>query len=341
MAGPGAGGGRLLIAPSAIGGIAPGGLPARLRLTVGPTGMVGPGAFVRLRAIVGPPPPPASPGSYDFARDAFFGRIGGVGFALTQPQILQGPRPPPLLALAMAVNAARWSLARRMIDDMGPRAGGVAVAMTTGHEAWLNPDDVTAMRSAGLTHILSISGVHMAIVGGFVFLIARTLIALWPWAALRAPGKKIAAGAALAAIGGYLVLSGAPAPAVRSAVTLAVVFAAVLADRRAISLHALAVAALIVLMMQPEAVVQPGFQMSFAATAALVALAELWPRPAREINTPWPIRLVQGAGTWLAEASRSAWWRAWRRGRSPSSTSTAWPPMACRRTWRWSRCRPS
>ena len=300
VAGPGAGGGRLIIAPRDIGGLDRSELPARVRLTVGPTGLVGPGAFVRLRAVVGPPPPPASPGAYDFARDAFFNRIGGVGFALTQPQIVQGPRPPPLLGLAMAVNAARWSLARRMVDDLGPREGGVAVAMTTGHEAWLNPDDVNAMRNAGLTHILSISGVHMAIVGGFIFLLMRTLIALWPWLALRVPGKKVAAGAALAAIAGYLILSGAPAPAVRSAVTLSVAFAAILADRRAVTLHALAVAALIVLAMQPEAVVQPGFQMSFAATAALVAMAELWPRPVREINTPWPIRLVQGLGSWLA-----------------------------------------
>jgi competence protein ComEC len=158
------------------------------------------------------------------------------------------------------------------------------------------------MRNAGLTHILSISGVHMAIVGGFVFLLARTLIALWPWAALRVSGKKIAACAGLLAVGVYLIVSGSPAPAVRSAVTLSVVFAAVLADRRAISLHALAVAALIVLAIQPEAVVQPGFQMSFAATAALVALAEAWPRPAREINTPWAMRIMQGAGIWLMAA---------------------------------------
>jgi competence protein ComEC len=87
---------------------------------------------------------------------------------------------------------------------------------------------------------------------------------------------------------------------VRSAVTLSVAFCAVLADRRAISLHALAVAALIVLALQPEAVVQPGFQMSFAATLALIALAEVWPRPARQINTPWPIRLIQGAIAWVA-----------------------------------------
>ncbi|MEI9963550.1 MAG: ComEC/Rec2 family competence protein [Caulobacteraceae bacterium] len=299
VAGPGSGGGRLLIAPYAVEGVGQTKLPALVRVTVGPTGLIGPGAAVRLRAILGPPPEPASPGAYDFARDAYFQRVGAVGFSLTEPIMVEGPRPPLGLRVAMAVNAARWALARRMIDDMGPRDGGVAVAMTTGHEAWLQPDAVADMRNAGLTHILSISGVHMAIVGGFVFLLARTLIALWPWAALRVSGKKVAAGAGLVAIAVYLVVSGAPPPAVRSAVTVSTAFCAILADRRAISLHALAVAALVVLALQPEAVDQPGFQMSFAATAALVALAEAWPRPPREINTPWPIRMVQGAVAWL------------------------------------------
>jgi competence protein ComEC len=303
VAGPGSGGGRLLIAPYHIQGIADARLPARIRLTVGPQGLIGPGEAVRLRGIVGPPPDPASPGAYDFARDSFFQQVGGVGFALeAEPMIVEGPRPPAWLGVLMSVNAARWSLARRIIDDLGPRIGGVAVAMTTGHEAWLQQTDVNAMRDSGLTHILSISGVHMAIVGGFVFLMVRTLIAAWPWAALRAPGKKVAAGAALVSIAVYLIVSGAPPPALRSAVTLSVAFVAILFDRRAISLHSLAVAALIVLVLQPEAVVQPGFQMSFSATAALIAMAEVWPHPVREIGVPWPIRWAQAVGGWLAVA---------------------------------------
>ena len=299
VASPGSGGGRLLIAPYRLDGVDPSRLPARVRISVGPKNLIGPGEAVRLKAILGPPPEPASPGAYDFARDAFYKGVGGVGFSLTDPMIVQGPRPPAGLGLTMRINAMRWSLARRIVDRLGPESGGVAAAMTTGHEAWLNPDDVAAMRDSGLSHILSISGVHMAIVGGFVFFLARGLVALWPWAALRVSGKKIAALAGLGAVAVYLVVSGAPPPAVRSAATLSVAFLAILADRRAISLHALALAALIVLALDPEAVAQPGFQMSFAATAALVALAEAWPRPPREIHVPWPIRMFQAARTGL------------------------------------------
>jgi competence protein ComEC len=172
--------------------------------------------------------------------------------------------------------------------------------MTTGHEAFIPREQVDNLRAAGLAHIISISGLHMAIVGGFAFAAARLAVAAWPWLALRVPGKKVSALVGLAAVGGYLVLSGAPPPAERAAITAAVAFLAILADRQAISLHALALAAMAVLLLQPEAVTEPGFQMSFAATAALVALAEIWPRPVKEIDVPWPIRAVQGVVTWTA-----------------------------------------
>ena len=172
--------------------------------------------------------------------------------------------------------------------------------MVTGHEAWISEDQTEAMRASGLAHIISISGLHMAIVGGFVFAAVRLGVAAWPWLALRAPGKKIAAVAGLVAVLGYLVISGAPPPAERAAITASVAFLAILFDRRAITLHGLALAALLILVLKPETAGEPGFQMSFAATAALVALAERWPQPLSEISTPWWIRWPQAAMTWLA-----------------------------------------
>lgn len=291
---PGASGGRLVIAPTRISRLAPERMPHRIRVTVGPENVYGPGSAVRLTAILNPPPGPASPGAYDFARDAFFQRIGGVGFAVKPPRLVALAEPENrVLRWTMAVNGYRWSLARRLVDRLGPREGGVAAAMTTGHEAWLTRDLLDDMRDSGLAHVLSISGLHMTVVGGFVFFAARFGLAAWPWAVLRIDAKKTAAVAGLIAVGGYLVISGAPPPAVRAAVTASVAFIAIILERRAITLRALAIAALVVLALQPEAVVQPGFQMSFAATTALVALTERWPRGVREISAPLPIRLVQ------------------------------------------------
>ncbi|MBI1199112.1 MAG: DUF4131 domain-containing protein [Phenylobacterium sp.] len=302
IASPGQGGQRLLLAPIHVSGWAAGETPIRARMTLRPgTPLPAPGQAIRAFAILNPPPPPASPGAYDFARDAYFQSVGAVGLALGEPRPLEPQaRPPWRLALAMRINAVRWALTQRIVDALGPETGGLAAAMTTGHEAFIPREQVDNLRAAGLAHIISISGLHMAIVGGFAFAAARLAIAAWPWLALRIHGKKAAALVGLAAVGGYLVLSGAPPPAERAAITASVAFLAILADRQAISLHALALAAMAVMLLQPEAVTEPGFQMSFAATAALVALAEIWPRSVKEIDVPWPIRLVQGAASWTA-----------------------------------------
>ena len=305
VAAPGQGGQRLLIAPYRLGDLPPEATPIRVRVTLRDGAAIpAPGDAVSLLAVINAPPPPASPGAYDFARDAFFDSVGGVGFALGAPQAWAAEGEPPWrLRLTMRINRLRWALTERIVGVLGPETGGLAAAMATGQAAFIPQQQVDNLRASGLAHIISISGVHMAIVGGFTFAGLRLLIACWPWLALRINGKKLAAAISLAAVMAYLVLSGAPPPAVRSAVTAGIAFGAILADRRAISLHALAVAAFVVLLLQPEAVTQPGFQMSFAATAALVALAGVWPRPVREINTPWPIRLAQGAGTWFLAAA--------------------------------------
>ena len=303
VASPGQGGPRILLAPVSISGLSPEATPIRIRLTLrGGAPPPAPGTRIATPALLNPPPPPSSPGAYDFARDAFFDGVGGVGLALGDLQVrpAQTAGLPSALVLQMRVNAFRWDLTRRLVEAMGSDRGGLAAAMTTGHEAFVPTAQVEALRAAGLAHIISISGLHMAIVGGFVFGLARLAVAGLPSLALRIAGRKIAALAGMGAVLAYLVLSGAPDPAVRAAVTACAAFAAILADRRAISLRTLALAATLLLVLRPEAVTQPGFQMSFAATAALVALAEAWPRPVREISAPLPVRLVQGAGAALA-----------------------------------------
>ncbi|WP_292091804.1 ComEC/Rec2 family competence protein [Brevundimonas sp.] len=298
---PGERGARVVIAPVRIRGLTPEATPTRLRATVRGAPPP-PGAAVRLYGILNPPPPPASPGAYDFGRNAYFQGMGGTLFGLGETRPTDLAPAPWRLRLAMKVNAVRYDLAQRIVARLGERTGGVAAAMTTGHETWIGREDLDAMRDSGLAHILSISGLHMAIVGGFVFFGVRLGVAAWPWLALRAPGKKIAAVAGLIAVSVYLVISGAPPPAERAAITASIAFAAILLDRQAVTMHALAVAAFVVLLLQPEAIVTPGFQMSFAATAALVALVEVWPKRIREFAAPWPIVVAQRLGAWLVVA---------------------------------------
>ncbi len=290
-----------MIAPVRIRGVAPEEAPHRMRATIkGVTPK--PGEAISIFGIVNPPPAPAAPHSYDFGRMAWFQSMGGVVFGLTEVRQAELPQPPLSVRAEMKVNAVRFALAERLVARLGEQRGGIAAAMVTGHEAWIGEADLEAMRDSGLAHILSISGLHMAVVGGFVFFLVRLMIACVSWLALRVSGKKVAAVAGLLAVGAYLVLSGAPPPAERAAVTASIAFAAILLGRKAISMRALAAAAFVVLCLQPEAVITPGFQMSFAATAALVALAEVWPRRIREINTPWPIAGIQRAVSWAMAA---------------------------------------
>ena len=298
--------GRLLIAPSYISHLDVHQLPALVRIVVSPDAVVGPGEAVRLTALLNPPPAPAAPGAFDFARDAWFQRIGGVGLALKQPVMIDLPPPPLSIRAVQTVNRLRWRLARQLVGDVramsggaGEGAAGLVAAVTTSHQDWLPSEAADNLRGSGLAHMLAIAGLHTAAVCGFVFATLRLGVAAWPWAALRVPGKKIAAAGALLAVLTYLTLSGAHPPAKRAAITAGVAFLAMLLDRRAISLRSLALAALVVLLLQPEAVVQPGFQMSFSATAALVALAEIWPRRHKLIDAPWPIAMTQKAKDWL------------------------------------------
>ena len=305
VANPSDHGARLLIAPVSVGDLAPEQVPKRVRLVAPADDVLGPGAPIRVLALVDPPPGPAAPGAYDFARDAYFDGIGGVGLAMKPPTVIDLAPPPWPLRVVMAINATRWSLAERLGADMrrvmGPNDGGaagLAVTVTTSHEDWLDSQSRDDLRGSGLAHMLAIAGLHTAAVSGFVFFALRLGVAAWPWLALRVSGKKVAALGGLVAVLVYLVLSGAHPPARRAAITASVAFIAILFDRRAISLHSLSIAALLILLLQPEVVVSPGFEMSFCATASLVALAELWPIRPRPVGLPWALAALQRARDW-------------------------------------------
>ncbi len=298
VVGSGPRGDKVLIAPADVEKLAPGVTPIRVRMVLqgrAPT----PGTAVRLLALLDPPPPPSSPGAHDFPRDFYFKSIGGVGLALGEARQVDLGQAPWRLRVAMAVNRMRWILAQRIATAVGPEVAGPAAAMTTGQDAFLTEEQRNAMRDAGLAHLLAIGGLHMGIVAGFVFFLTRLMVAAWPWLALRVNGKKIAAGAGLATVAVYLLMSGAAPSAERAAITAATAFTAILLNRRAITFNALAFAAMIILVLRPESIVGASFQMSFSATMSLVALAEAWPHRIHEIKAPWPILFVQRTGAWI------------------------------------------
>jgi competence protein ComEC len=294
---------RLILAPIRLSGVTASATPVRLRVALRPGVIeamdIRPGDAISAFVILNPPPSPALPGAYDYAQAAWFQGIGGVGFIPGSVEKL-AIRPEGLrLNAVLSLNRLRWAITQRLISEITPvwrddkALGGFAAALVTGQQAYVPQALIADMRASGLAHILSISGVHMAVVGGFVFFALRLGMALVPPLALHFPIKKIAAGLSLICVLAYLAISGAPAPAVRSAVVACVAFCAIILDRRALSLRALAIAAFVVIVLTPEAVIQPGFLMSFCATAALLALAESWRGPVREISVPFWVKALQ------------------------------------------------
>jgi competence protein ComEC len=226
-----------------------------------------PGARVMMTAHLGPPAGPAEPGGFDFQRHAWFLSLGAVGYSRT-PMLLAEARPEG----AEAVFHMRMAMSEAIRARVAGQPGAFAAAVLTGDRSGLDADTVENMRVANIAHLLAISGLHMGLLTGFVYGALRLALALIPALALRYPIRKWAAAGALAAGAFYLVLSGGNVATERAFIQVAVMLAAVMLDRRAITLRSVAIAGVIILLHRPETLFSPGFQMSFAATAALVAV---------------------------------------------------------------------
>ncbi|MGR3501397.1 ComEC/Rec2 family competence protein [Pseudaestuariivita sp.] len=245
-------------------------VPRRVRVSLagdGPHTELVPGQFVGTTAYLAPVRGAAEPGGFDFRRHAWFQSLGGVGYARAPMLALA---PPSRSGLAVRVTALRLAISERIQEVLPGPKGAFAAAILVGDRAGLDPESVEDLRQTNLAHLLAISGLHMGLVVGMVFAVVRYGLALVPAVALRWPIRQIAAVAAFFAATGYFFLSGGTVATERAYVMAAVALGAVLLSRRVLSLRAVALAALVVLSLRPEALLSPGFQMSFAATTALV-----------------------------------------------------------------------
>ncbi len=230
-----------------------------------------PGQRVMTTGHLTPPSGPAEPGGFDFQRNAWFEGLGGIGYSRV-PLLLADPAPDGVTLVVARIRAAvgDWLRAR-----MPGQTGQVATAITTGDRSGLSDEVTAALRASNLAHLLAISGLHMGLLVGFVFWSVRGGLALFPPLALQYPTRAWAAAVAFPFALAYLFLSGGSVATQRAFVMAAVMLGAILLGRRALSIRSVALAALLILLWRPESLTGPGFQMSFAATGALV-LAFRW-----------------------------------------------------------------
>ncbi len=244
------------------------------------------GSRVQMRVRLMPPTPAAVPGGHDFRRQAWFQGIGAVGKSIG-PITLTGADSSPTL---------RQRLAAHIADRLDPHVSGIATALATGDQGSISEDDQDAMRASGLAHLLSVSGLHISAVVAAAFFLALRVLALSPRLALGWPLLTISAGAAALTGVGYTLLTGAEVPTIRSCIAAVLVLIGMVFGREAMTLRLVATGALIVLLLWPEALVGPSFQLSFAAITSIVALHE----------TQWLRRFgAPREESWLRRAGRA------------------------------------
>lgn len=271
-------GARIVVGAPRIGDLGASATPAQVRIVLArDLPDLRPGDRIRVTARLRPPPPPVAPGAFDFQRHTFFAGIGAVGFAYGAPERIE-----PAAGTAPLARF-RDRLSRDIRDALPGTTGAVAAALLTGLRGAIPEPALEAMRASGLAHLLAISGLHLGLIAGTMFFALRFVMASWETLALTWPIKKIAAAAALATAAAYLLLAGAPVPTQRAFLMTGLVLAAVMLDRTAISMRLVAWAATVVLLLRPETVLGPSFQMSFAAVIGLVAAYEGW-RTRRDVE---------------------------------------------------------
>lgn len=239
------------------------------------------GDGIEMRAGLLPPMGPALPNGFDFARYFSFRDIGAVGYGLPPWNIIAPEERPGIMNRF-------WTWRTRMTDDivkqLGPGTGGVAAGFITGDARAISDEDFSALRASNLYHIIAISGEHMVVITGVIFLILRTLLLLLPARiSLRPESKPIIAIITLALVTIYLFVTGLPMSAVRAYFMIVLVLLAVILRRQVDPMRSLAITAFIMLVNDPASLLDPGFQLSFAATLALISLIEVrvvrGPRP--------------------------------------------------------------
>jgi competence protein ComEC len=234
------------------------------------------GAVIRLKATLRPPPGPAEPGAFDARRQAYFDGIGAVGYSVMAWEVVAAPRRDgPWRAVNDWLEEMRAIIAGRVALRVQGTGAAVTAALLNGEQNAIALPVMQDFRASGLAHLLSISGLHIGLAAGLVFVTVRALLALIPAVALRWPLKKIAAAAGLVAAVAYTLLVGAPVPALRSVLMTGLALAAMIAGRDPLSMRAIAFAATTLLLMVPESLLGASFQMSFAAVVALIAAYEV------------------------------------------------------------------
>ncbi len=261
--------------------------PRKVRLKFRAGQSLAVGQRVCVLAGLNPPAPPSLPSGFDYQRYMFFQGIGAVGFAYKSVEVQAEPNRDAFSVLSV-FEGIRYTIAERIGGIMAPRNASVLNALVTGTQLSIPQVDQEAIRDSGLAHMLSISGLHISLVFGFVFFVVRFVLSCIPPFALRHSTKKWSALVAMLVAIFYTLISGMTIPTIRSVLMMGLVFLAILLDRNPFSLRLVAFSMVCIFVVAPESLLSVSFQLSYSAVVALIVFYE-----ALRDKAPW---LLQGRG---------------------------------------------
>ncbi len=233
------------------------------------------GSTINFTVDLYPPFEPNVVGGFDFARYSYYKKLSASGklkmpWTYSNTQIKNSW----LDNIYFKFLNMRDGINKRVSKLTSPDTSGVIMSMMTGERYSIPKVISDNYNRAGISHLLSISGLHMTLIVSVAFLLIRLLLAFCMPVATKYNTKKIAVFFALFVAIFYLFLSGARIPTQRAFVMILFALIAILLDRSPFSLRFLSVTAILILLLSPEAIINAGFQMSFLAVITLIKLYE-------------------------------------------------------------------
>ncbi len=259
---------RILLRDVNVEGLQNSDTPKFIQLTMRQKQDLNRGQMISVLASIRPPSEPVMLRGFDFQRYFYFKQIGATGFTLSKFEIIGDGDPSKEYIYDFLYSTASSMKDKVVREDS--YANPIVKALLTGDRAMIDDYTWSHLKDSGLSHMLAISGLHVGLFSATVFFTIRLLLSFFPIFALRFQTKKIAAVAAFMAALFYTLLVGASVPTTRACLMTGMFFLAILMDRSPFSVHLLAFAAFLVMVLRPESLLSASFQMSFAAVMGLI-----------------------------------------------------------------------
>ncbi|MCL4558664.1 MAG: DNA internalization-related competence protein ComEC/Rec2 [Deltaproteobacteria bacterium] len=240
------------------------------------------GNYITAFAVPRRPKNYRNPGSFDYRKGLERKGIGAVAY-VGGPDALsvdyRKTRPGPVAGMYRATEAVRNEIRRSIEAHVeNPDVRGVITALVIGDQGSLSRDVRRTFSSTGIIHILVVAGLHLGIITHLLYMLLKFLLSRSKYLCLHANIPKLSLSASMIPMAGYMLVSGAHPPVVRSGIMISIYCLIFLVNRQRSRWTGILVAAILILVMEPAELYSISFQLSFISVGSLIAFMPLLTR---------------------------------------------------------------